>query len=59
MDGFARTQHEYSSPAEGASLENNYTWVTNFLFEDPLHLFAAKGTNKDTGSWHRATVQLY
>lgn len=52
-------QHEYSSPAEGASLENNYTWVTNFLFEDPLHLFAAKGTNKDTGSWHRATVQLY
>ena len=30
--------------------ENNYTPDTNFLFEDSLHLFAAKGTNKETSS---------
>ena len=28
-----------------ADLKSNYTQATNFLFEDSLHLFAAKGTS--------------
>lgn len=50
MDGAAQ-QKDYTvlgAAAAAASLENNYTRVTNFLFEDSLHLFAAKGTNKET-----------
>lgn len=51
MDG--EVQQKYYSvlgtgAAAAAGLENNYTLVTNFLFKDSLHLFAAKGTNKET-----------
>lgn len=40
-------QKDYSVLGAAASLGNNYTPVTNFLFEDSLHLCAAKGTNKE------------
>lgn len=49
MDGAAQ-QKDNSLWNAAASLENNYTTATNFLFEDSLHLFAAKGTNKEAGS---------
>lgn len=52
MTGGAR-QEDYSvlcAAAAAASRQNNYTPVTNFLFEDSLHLFAAEGANKDSGS---------
>lgn len=56
----AAQQKDYSllcaaAAAAAARLENNHTPDTNFLSEDSLHLFAAKGTNRVTSSWrHRA-----
>lgn len=47
----AARQKDYSLlyAAAVASLGNNYTPDTNFIFEDSL--FAAKGTNKENSSW--------
>lgn len=36
--------------AAAATVQNNYTPVTNFLLEDSLHLFEADGTHKESGS---------
>lgn len=51
----AAQQKDYSllcaaAAAAAARLENNHTPDTNFLSEDSLHLFAAKGTNRVTSS---------
>lgn len=46
----AALQRDYSGSllsAAAANLENNYTPATNFLFEDSLHLFAAKGDKQN------------
>ena len=54
MDGAAQQRDNSAlgaaatAAAAAASQKNNYIQVTNFLFEHSLHLFAAKGTNKES-----------
>lgn len=49
MDGAVQQKdNSVLGAAAAASQKNNYKQVTNFLFEHSLHLFAAKGTNKES-----------
>lgn len=48
MEGAAQQKIVRVAFRASANLKSSYTQVTNDLFEDSLHLFAAEGTSKHT-----------